>query len=310
MNKNKMNKKLIFPFLLILLAIIFLYIFLNTDSKKIEKDTVINANTILLKDKAYIGEEISLTTKITYRNDIEYSFEDISFDSNYNKSRILYSNSTVKNINNFIENTIEYKIAFYDTGKFNISGFTINYKFNNLSETIYGEDMTIDIISFSDGNILPATKKAIKLKTPTLFFIIIACLIILIAIIIIFVIFIKRKKKKIVLIYEDKEAIKKLKKLKSKKYIENGDYTSYYFTLTEIFKIYISIRFNEKITEMTTNEFRKRIEELKIEDKKDILAFFDFADYVKFAKLIPNNEECEKHFDLCKNYINKLKSKN
>lgn len=310
MNKKKIKKKLIFALVLIFFTILFLSILVNTNSKKVSKDTVVSASTVLLKDKAYVGEEISLTTKITYRNDIDYSFQDISFDSNHNKSRILYSNSTVKNIDNFIENKIEYKIAFYDMGKFNISGFTIRYKFNNLSETIYGEDMTIDITTFSDGDILPATKQPIKLKVPTLFFIIIACLIIFIAIIIIFVIFIRKKKQRIALVYEDKEALKELKKLKSKKYIESGDYTSYYFTLTEIFKIYISIRFNEKITEMTTNEFRKKIEAIKIGDKKDILAFFDFADYVKFAKLIPNSEECEKHFELCKDYINKFKSKN
>lgn len=100
--------------------------------------------------------------------------------------------------------------------------------------------------------------------------------------------------------YEELEALLALK------LIENGEIKLFYLKLSNILRYYIENRFGVRAPEMTTEEFlsHSRDTDMLIPTHKGLLReFLLHCDMVKFAEHAPTNNEIQKSFDACKQFI-------
>lgn len=91
-------------------------------------------------------------------------------------------------------------------------------------------------------------------------------------------------------------AIKALEELKNRKLCENGKHKSYYTSLVSILKVYIDGRWDISVLDKTSAETMVALRnvELPRECRSNLIAILETADFVKFAKVVPEaatNEE-------------------
>ena len=291
----------------VFLFFLILFILLNSCSKRIEKDTIMYAKTSVSSVNTIIGDTIEYEVNIIYKKDIEYKYEDVSFDDRDNKCRIISVENKNRDIGEYKERIIKYQIGFYDVGQFVIFPFKISYNYNNKYEELYGEDVTVLVYPFSDGEVLPPMKNTIGLKMPKYVWGIIVLIAFAIVgiIILIFAIvkYIEKKFNEKINIKEDTEALNSLKNMDSSVYYNEGRYAEYYFELTFIFKRYLTKRFKFNIEDMTTSEINQLFKENNFEESEYIINMFEQADYVKFAKQISELNIMQKDYNFCVDYI-------
>lgn len=296
---------------IILLFLFVLFIFcLNISCLKlnnIERGTIISAKTKVSSINISIGDDIIYEVSIISKNDIDYKFEDISFDERVNQSRIIEVENKTKNIGNYKERIIKYRIGFYDTGQFVIFPFKISYDYNNQYKELNGEDINILVYSFSDGEILPPLKSTVSIPMPQYVWLIIlafAFLIFALIVLIFFIVkYIEKKLKEKAIVKEDEEALNYLKNMDYKLYFSENKFAEYYFELTFIFKRYLTKRFSFNIEDMTTSEISRLFDKNEFKKSDYIINMLKNSDYVKFAKQIPKIETMQKDYDFCKEYI-------
>lgn len=296
---------------IILLFLFVLFIFcLNISCLKlnnIERGTIISAKTKVSSINISIGDDIIYEVSIISKNDIDYKFEDISFDERVNQSRIIEVENKTKNIGNYKERIIKYRIGFYDIGQFVIFPFKISYDYNNQYKELNGEDINILVYSFSDGEILPPLKSTVSISMPQYVWLIIlafAFLIFALIVLIFFIVkYIEKKLKEKAIVKEDEEALNYLKNMDYKLYFSENKFAEYYFELTFIFKRYLTKRFSFNIEDMTTSEISRLFDKNEFKKSDYIINMLKNSDYVKFAKQIPKIETMQKDYDFCKEYI-------
>lgn len=296
---------------IILLFLFVLFIFcLNISCLKlnnIERGTIISAKTKVSSINISIGDDIIYEVSIISKNDIDYKFEDISFDERVNQSRIIEVENKTKNIGNYKERIIKYRIGFYDIGQFVIFPFKISYDYNNQYKELNGEDINILVYSFSDGEILPPLKSTVSIPMPQYVWLIIlafAFLIFALIVLIFFIVkYIEKKLKEKAIVKEDEEALNYLKNMDYKLYFSENKFAEYYFELTFIFKRYLTKRFSFNIEDMTTSEISRLFDKNEFKKSDYIINMLKNSDYVKFAKQIPKIETMQKDYDFCKEYI-------
>ena len=202
---------------------------------------------------------------------------------------------------------IKYKLGFYDVGQFVVYPFKISYNYNNEYRELHGEDITILVYPFSDGETLPPMKGTIGIPMPKyvwLFVVLIVFAIIGIIILIFAVVkYIERKFNEKINIKEDTEALNALKLIDCNTYYNENKYAEYYFELTFIFKRYLTKRFRFNIEDMTTSEINQLFKENVFNESEYIIKMFEESDYVKFAKQIPELKIMQKDYDFCVDYI-------
>lgn len=91
-------------------------------------------------------------------------------------------------------------------------------------------------------------------------------------------------------------AIKALEELKNRKLCENGKHKSYYTSLVSILKVYIDGRWDISVFDKTSAETMVALRDVELprECRSNLLAILETADFVKFAKVVPEaatNEE-------------------
>jgi hypothetical protein len=87
------------------------------------------------------------------------------------------------------------------------------------------------------------------------------------------------------------EALLALEKLNALNLVAQGFVKRYYYALSEILKRYIERRFAFNAVEQTTTEIMNHMKLYKIPRRDDFGKFFNRADMVKYAKLVPQAEE-------------------
>lgn len=313
MIKKLLRKRIIIPIIIFLVVIIMIFIIYSREKYKyIDYGAVVYTCSEISKVSLYVGETINYNMKIIYLRDINMSFEDISFDDTADISRIISSNTTIKELGNYKEQNTYYELSFYDTGKFVISGFNLTYTVNNKKEIINGENIEITVLAFSDGETLPPLNKPLDIKTPWYIYVFILLIIVLIGLVIFFIIKKLGKKDKrmdVNEVDEDKNALILLDNLYSKNYIRLSVQTNFYFEITEIFKTYLSTRFSIGLAKMTTREFVLYSDKNIIPEYESVVSFLEFSDYIKFAKKSTDQRKMESDFYFCKDYIIKHKNK-
>lgn len=299
----KYLKKIILLFVLFVSCLNISCLKLNN----IERGTIISAKTKVSSINISIGDDIIYEVSIISKNDIDYKFEDISFDERVNQSRIIEVENKAKNIGNYKERIIKYRIGFYDIGQFVIFPFKISYDYNNQYKELNGEDINILVYSFSDGEILPPLKSTVSIPMPQYVWLIIlafAFLIFALIVLIFFIVkYIEKKLKEKAIVKEDEEALNYLKNMDYKLYFSENKFAEYYFELTFIFKRYLTKRFSFNIEDMTTSEISRLFDKNEFKKSDYIINMLKNSDYVKFAKQIPKIETMQKDYDFCKEYI-------
>lgn len=93
-------------------------------------------------------------------------------------------------------------------------------------------------------------------------------------------------------------AIKALEELKNRKLCENGKHKSYYTSLVSILKVYIDGRWDISVLDKTSAETMVALREVELsrECRSNLIAIFETADFVKFAKVVPEAETNEELF--------------
>ena len=115
--------------------------------------------------------------------------------------------------------------------------------------------------------------------------------------------YIEKKFNEKINIKEDTEALNALKNIDCNAFYNENRYAEYYFELTFIFKRYLTKRFKFNIEDMTTSEINQLFKENNFEESEYIINMFSQADYVKFAKQIPELNIMQKDYNFCVDYI-------
>ena len=291
------------------LFILFIMVFalLISCSKKMDKNIIVNVMSSISSVNVVIGNTIDYEVRILSKNNIDYNFEDLSFDDRDNKCRIISVENKTKNVGEYKERIIKYKLGFYDVGQFVVYPFKISYSYNNEYRELNGEDITILVYPFSDGETLPPMKGTIGIPMPKyvwLFAVLIVFAVIGIIILIFAVVkYIERKFNEKINIKEDTEALNALKLIDCNTYYNENKYAEYYFELTFIFKRYLTKRFRFNIEDMTTSEINQLFKENVFNESEYIIKMFEESDYVKFARQIPELKIMQKDYSFCVDYI-------
>lgn len=90
-------------------------------------------------------------------------------------------------------------------------------------------------------------------------------------------------------------AIKALEELKHRKLWQNNKHKLYYSSITSILKVYIEDRWNVSVLDKTSNEVIAELRDIDMprDSRSNLIAILQTADFVKFAKMIPDAEENE-----------------
>jgi len=104
-------------------------------------------------------------------------------------------------------------------------------------------------------------------------------------------------------------ASERLALLKQKNMLDAGSYKLFYIELSEIARWYLGKVYKQNVLDMTTDEFMSQFEaiELPINIYDNSIAFFNYADLVKFAKLIPENERIDQDFNAVYNIVEQVR---
>jgi hypothetical protein len=213
----------------------------------------------------------------------------------------------------------EYKITTYFLGEFEIPSIEIAYiDKNNNRGVLKTEPLIIKVVPVerkpNDKDDIREIKKQIYLRDLTILYIILIILF-LVGLFLLFKKYLFLKKEKITEIKEEKklpediEALNKIEQLLYKNYLKDGKIKEFYFELSEIFREYLSRRYNIITLERTSSEILFDLNKI-IYDRdifKNITEFFNDTDLVKFAKYIPSKNEIEDIIKLTKEIIERTK---
>lgn len=93
-------------------------------------------------------------------------------------------------------------------------------------------------------------------------------------------------------------AFERLALLKQKNLLDAGSYKLFYIELSETARWYLGKVYKQNVLDMTTDEFMSQFEAMVLPTNiyENVITFFKFADLVKFAKLIPENDRIDIDF--------------
>lgn len=100
--------------------------------------------------------------------------------------------------------------------------------------------------------------------------------------------------------------MRELDDLRKKKFIENGDYRSYYVELIDITRNFISRQYSIPADVLLTDdliEVMKRTNSISPENEAVVEDVFLRGDLVKFAKTFPDREVMEKDFNDIREFV-------
>ena len=210
-------------------------------------------------------------------------------------------------------------LSAFKAGKVELLSTDIYYTIDNQYKFIKTTALPIEIKSVLDpqkpSQDIKDIKGIIAVPHSLSWYLKIVLIIILIALIIFFIIgyIVKHKrykptKEEIILAIPPREyAIQQLNELKNKNLVEKGHIKDYYDTLSDIFRYYVSRVYKVDGLEKTTKElFSLLKDKMDVENNRELRSFLVNCDFVKFAKVIPSQEDTQKDFEQAKNFIEKV----
>ncbi len=203
-----------------------------------------------------------------------------------------------------------YLMTIFDEGEYNLGSFPVLYLDKNLVDTLQSRDslrirvaaFDIDLEKDKPYDIKPPRGIPLKFGEIGGWF---ALAVAVLAAILLGVWMIVKYRKHIPFLSPKPPvpphivAIRQLEALRHQKLPQNNKHKQYYSGITDILREYINGRFGIRAMEMTTDEILTAVEKPKkeglVDDRRysDLKEILQTADLVKFAKLVPDDEESE-----------------
>ncbi len=263
--------------------------------------------------ETHIGQHINYKITIKSLKNIRYGFNEVKFEYISDEFAIISSDIATVEDGEYTQTTYDYRIAFYNHGIYNMPNCYIEYFWDNNSTVISNTPLYISIKPFSDGEYLPPIENNQSITFPWLIFTIVVLLLALLIALIKIILYIVKKRKNrestIIIEPEDVEALRELRELEIKITWKEISFTEYYFELTQIFRKYLTTRFDLPILEMTTSDIKRHISPKILPSYEAILDFLNYSDFIKFSKLEVNVKNSISNMRFCELYIKEHGSK-
>lgn len=263
--------------------------------------------------ETYIGQHINYKITIESLKEIRYAFNEVKFEYSDDDFRLISFKTNKKDQGDYTITTYNYTLAFYNHGIYNMPDYYVEYFSANNSTVLSNTPLYISIKPFSDGEYLPPMDNNQTITFPWLIFAIVVVSIAILAGIIALILHIlkirKNNKSTVIVEPEDAEALRELRELEIKITWKEISFTEYYFELTQIFRKYLTIRFDLPILEMTTADIRRHISPKILPSYDTILDFLNYSDFIKFSKLEVNVKNSISNMRFCELYIKEHGSK-
>lgn len=198
----------------------------------------------------------------------------------------------------------QYLLTTFDEGFYNLGRFPALYMDKNVTDTLFSPDSLFLTVTTFEIDTLTMQIYDIKdpIHTPVLAgeylgYLISGLFIIQILAAIVFIIMKSSRKQKTTVPTKKQPtepphitAIRELEKLNSEKLWQNQRHKLYYTRLTDIVREYMEARYHINAMEMTSDEITEALQEVQIPERsyEKIRRLLSTADYVKFAKYVPN----------------------
>ena len=274
-------KKILFIFSFLICANAFSQIL----SSNIEKKTLAlgETNHLIIKIDNLSGQQVSAAPKDEL---LPFHFEEIKDSIGTNAD--------------FYERKIEF--AVYEEGKFTIPELEFNVG-GKILKTIPYEIDVINTAQKGDQINDIMKNKEVKLEVSDYWklykwYILAALAVIALIIAIIMLVKWGRKNKNSPVVATN-QTLKELDALKKKKYIEEGNYRSFYVELIDISRNFITKQYHLPADVLLTDDLidlMKKNNTISQDNEKVVEEVFVRGDLVKFAKTFPNKETMEKDF--------------
>ena len=266
--------------------------------------------TLSPKENVTIGDKVVLNIKA----------EGLTVDS-LDKSKLRdlnFGDFELLDIQSAQDGSVDFILSTYKPGKVELLSVEIPYIYNDQKKFVKTTALPIEIKSVLDPNNpsvdIRDIKEIIKFNHGLLWYLTFVVILFILIIFSYFIYkFIKNKNRKptqeeIIQSIPPKEyALKQLEELSSLNLIEKGHIKEYYDKLSDIIRFYVSRTYCVDGMEKTTTELYSMLKnKITPEQNRELKNYLVNCDFVKFAKLIPTQEDIKKDFDTAKNFIETL----
>jgi len=266
--------------------------------------------TLSPQENITVGDKVVLNIKA----------EGLTIDS-LDKSKLLEANFgdfELLDVQPSQDGSVNFVLSVYKAGKVELLSIEIPYTYVDQKKFVKTNAMPIEIKSVLDPK-KPSTdicdiKENIKFRHGLLWYLPFIIVIIVLGIIGYFIFkYIRKKNRKptedeIIQSIPPKEyALKQLDELTNLNLIEKGHIKEYYDKLSDIIRFYVSRTYLIDGMEKTTTELYSMLKnKISPEYNRELKKYLINCDFVKFAKLIPSQEDIQKDFNIAKDFIEKL----
>lgn len=267
----------------------------------------IKARATLDRDTILIGDQIHLNLKLEQNTGPKIQFPQIP--DTIGKSIEVLERTPIDTIqmgNNRIMLRQDFLITCFDSGPHPIAPVWFKLKYDQLTDSVHTNNLSLFVVvpkvnlkkgpaDIKKPFAAPVTLKEIA---PWLFGVILIA-----AIIFLLIYAIRRRKKKLPLFQKQPKpkeppyriALRKLDEIKEAKLWQHDHVKEYYSLITDALREYLEGRFDVTAMEKTTDEIMAALkyDTVKLDDKsyKQLKEILELADLVKFAKLIPVEDD-------------------
>lgn len=216
------------------------------------------------------------------------------------------------------DGSVDFILSVYKAGKVELLSVEIPYEYIDQKKFVKTNALPIEVKSVLDPKNPPTDilgiKNIVKFRHGLLWYLPFLIILIILALAVYFICkYIKKKNRKpteeeIIQSIPPKEyALKQLDDLIALNLIEKGHIKEYYDKLSDIIRFYISRSYSVDGMEKTTTELYSMLKnKISPEHNRELKNYLINCDFVKFAKLIPSQEDIKKDFDTAKDFVEKL----
>lgn len=216
------------------------------------------------------------------------------------------------------DNSVNFILSVYKSGKTELLSVELQYEYENQRKFVKTNAVPVEIKSVLNpqepSQDVLDIKGIVKFNHSLLWYLYFVLAIILLMVIIYLAYkYIKKRNRKptqeeIIQAIPPKEyALKQLSDLMALDLIQKGYIKEYYDKLSDIIRFYISRTYSIDGMEKTTAELYSMLKnKVTPEHNRELKNYLLNCDFVKFAKLIPTQEDIEKDFNTAKKFVEEL----
>ncbi|MBN2619916.1 hypothetical protein JXB22_02410 [candidate division WOR-3 bacterium] len=272
--------------------------------------TQINIATVLQpkyrNEKLTIGDPFAITVSITRPIDMAVSEP---FVDSLGPFMILDQTSKTVQKKGSVLTTYDIRLAAFTAGNLELPGFRVTRMRGDTIDTITGNviPLTIQSVMPEDMTDINDIKKAVEFPNflPLIIAgIVIGCVLLAYAAYRIIRTIVRTRATETPLLPPWIEALAAIDTIPVQEWLGKGLIKKYYYALSEILKRYIERRFVFNAAEQTTSELVATMKAKQIPLRDEFHHFFQRADMVKYAKLIPGESEIRTAVHTAKDLVN------